>query len=110
MRRSSIYRLRALSSPARLGREYAGICKCAQWRRCFGATGITFYSPALKDDMGAGYTTVPSTGWGVMIPQPVAEVREQTGNFRKWALVIAGLGVVGAGVFSWFLAGLLREA
>jgi hypothetical protein len=57
-----------------------------------GETGTTtFFSPALQADMVAGYTTVPATGWGVMIPQPEAEVRESAGNVQNWAMVIAGV-------------------
>ena len=37
-----------------------------------GETGVSkFYSPAAEVDMIAGFTTVPRTGWGVMIPQPI---------------------------------------
>ena len=42
-----------------------------------GKTGITtFYSPALKDDMIAGYSSVEGAGWGVMVPQPISELRD----------------------------------
>lgn len=75
-----------------------------------GETGITtFYSPALKDDMIAGYTVVPSTGWGVMIPQPVSEVRDHVGSLQKWALTISALGALVAAAISWVLAGLLSR-
>lgn len=41
-------------------------------------TGTTeFYSPFLKDDMVVGYTFVPSTKWGIMVPQPKREVEAQ---------------------------------
>lgn len=43
-----------------------------------GETGVeVFYSPALKGDMIAGFTSVPRTGWGVMIPQPVEELYDK---------------------------------
>jgi len=75
-----------------------------------GRTGTTsFYSPAMEADMVAGFTTVPSTGWGVMIPQPAAEVQEHAGDLQNWALTIAALGVAGAGILSWFLAGMLTS-
>ena len=35
---------------------------------------IQFYSPAIQEDVVAGYTTVPNTGWGVMVPFPVSEI------------------------------------
>lgn len=32
-------------------------------------TGVTtFFSPAAQKDMALGYSFVPRTGWGVMIP------------------------------------------
>ena len=40
-----------------------------------GHSGTTeFYSPFLKADMVAGFSPIPSLGWGVMIPQPKAEL------------------------------------
>ncbi|MDT8405201.1 diguanylate cyclase domain-containing protein [Sulfuriflexus sp.] len=56
-----------------------------------GRTGVTeFYSPFIKQDMVAGYTAVPEVGWGIMVPQPKAEVAAQvtallTENYR-WGL------------------------
>ncbi|MEO0329008.1 MAG: EAL domain-containing protein [Pseudomonadota bacterium] len=44
-------------------------------RMMAGETGVQqFYSPALKGDMIAGFTSVTGPGWGVMIPQPVEEL------------------------------------
>ncbi|WP_136806566.1 diguanylate cyclase domain-containing protein [Desulfosediminicola flagellatus] len=58
-----------------------------------GKTGvIQFYSPAMKADMVAGYSFVPSTGWGVMIPQPLSELVERAAVVRKVALVVCTLG------------------
>jgi signal transduction histidine kinase len=40
-----------------------------------GKTGVeTFYSPPMKKDMIAGFTAVSSTGWGIMVPQPIEEI------------------------------------
>ena len=33
--------------------------------------GSQFFSPAMNAEMVAGYTSVPRSGWGVMIPQPL---------------------------------------
>ena len=45
-------------------------------RMLAGETGVeTFYSPALKADMIAGFTSIKGPGWGVMIPQPISELR-----------------------------------
>ncbi|MEM5469393.1 sensor histidine kinase [Celeribacter marinus] len=41
-----------------------------------GETGVDqFYSPPMKIDMIAGYTFVPETGWAVMVPQPIGELK-----------------------------------
>lgn len=43
-----------------------------------GKSGVMqFFSPAMKQDMIAGYTHIDGTGWSVMIPQPIAELRKQ---------------------------------
>ena len=40
-----------------------------------GKTGVaTFYSPPLRKDMISGFTAVSSTGWGIMVPQPIEEI------------------------------------
>ena len=75
-----------------------------------GLTGVTtFYSPAVEKDMIAGFTTVPRTGWGAMIPQPVDELRQRAKDFQTIAIAIAGLGILTAGFISWWLAGLLAR-
>jgi signal transduction histidine kinase len=70
---------------------------------------IMFFSPALKADMVAGYTYVPTTGWGVMIPQPFSELKEHAVLVRLWAIAISAVGVIAAGISSWFLAGYLTR-
>jgi len=38
-------------------------------------TGVTtFFSPAAQLDMVSGYSFVPFTGWGVVVPQPLEEL------------------------------------
>ncbi|MDF1794169.1 MAG: ATP-binding protein [Thalassobaculaceae bacterium] len=69
-------------------------------------TGTTiFYSPALNADMVAGFTFVPTTGWGVMIPQPLAEIEQHADEAAFYALLIGIAGLAMAAVLSWFLAG-----
>lgn len=52
-----------------------------------GETGVEqFYSPALKGDMIAGLTSVEPVGWGVMIPQPVAELEAKAAN-ALWSII-----------------------
>ena len=60
-----------------------------------GEEGIErFYSPALKGDMIAGLTSVPGTGWGVMIPQPVSELYGRVYNNHIGIAIAIGLGMV----------------
>jgi signal transduction histidine kinase len=74
-------------------------------------TGTTvFYSPALKADMVTGFTFVPSTGWGVMVPQPVAELRNAATLIQNSAIGISIAGVVTAALLSWFLSGYLTRS
>ncbi|MBT8408862.1 MAG: sensor domain-containing phosphodiesterase, partial [Alphaproteobacteria bacterium] len=56
--------------------ERRNIAKVSAVQRMMqGETGVeTFFSPALKGDMIAGFTSVEPVGWGVMIPQPVDEL------------------------------------
>ncbi len=73
-----------------------------------GRTGVTtFYSPAMKADMVTGYTAVPRTGWGIMVPQPVSELREAAALVQNIGLAIAAAGVALAAILSWWIAGAL---
>jgi|GEM_PF-1438772 len=70
-----------------------------------GETGIEqFYSPALKGDMIAGFTTVADAGWGVMIPQPVDELYQNAAATQSTALQILGVSLVGAIGLAIFVA------
>ena len=70
-----------------------------------GESGVqTFYSPALKDDMIAGFTSVKGAGWGVMIPQPMIELREAATEIWKLSLTLFAAGVAFAFVVSLLLA------
>ena len=69
-----------------------------------GETGIQqFYSPALKGDMIAGFTTVKRSGWGVMIPQPVEEIYEKVYQNNKSILAALGIGLSLSFAFAWML-------
>lgn len=73
-----------------------------------GETGVTqFYSPALKADMVAGYTAVPSSGWGVMVPQPYSELVAQARSLQTIVFGISAMGIVIALLLSWWLSGSL---
>ena len=70
-----------------------------------GEKGVsTFYSPAMKADMIAGYSFVPETGWGAMIPQPITELEERVKEFRYISNSIMAVGILLAIIFSLALA------
>ncbi len=70
-----------------------------------GETGIeTFYSPALKGDMIAGFTVVPEVGWGVMIPQPVIELHEKASQAENSAITVFLIGILIACICAWIVA------
>jgi len=67
----------------------------------------TFYSPALKDDMIAGFTWVKGPDWGVMIPQPVSELKLRAKESQQHAIGGVFSGILLAALLSWLLAGYL---
>jgi len=70
-----------------------------------GKTGVTeFYSPFKKAEMVAGYTAVPKVGWGIMVPQPKAEIEAQIARIRGSELAWALAGIALALAFSLSLA------
>ena len=75
-----------------------------------GETGIQqFYSPALKGDMIAGFTTIAKPGWGVMIPQPVSEIYDKVYENNKSILATIGIGLSITFVFAMILFGSLAR-
>ncbi len=68
---------------------------------------IKFFSPASNSDMITGYAVVPSTNWGVMVPQPLAELKERAGDVKQMVLALILIGLVVAALISWILAGFL---
>lgn len=60
-----------------------------------GGSGVTeFYSPFIKENMVAGYASVPGIGWGVMVPQPKSEVEA---NVNALLYAEFGWGLFGLG-------------
>jgi signal transduction histidine kinase/ActR/RegA family two-component response regulator len=70
-----------------------------------GETGVgQFYSPAFNGMMIAGYAVVPETGWGVMVPQPVSELRQRANMVNELAVVIAVAAFAAAALLSYLVA------
>ena len=54
-----------------------------------GRAGIkTYYSHTFKDEVIAAYVTVEGAGWGIMISQPLAELKDAINRFQRSALSI----------------------
>ncbi len=79
-------------------------------RMTAGQTGVMqFYAPPLKADVIAGYTSVPSTGWGAMVPQPISELEEAASvEVNKLLLTLLVLFLIAA-LVSWVLSGLIAR-
>jgi len=74
-------------------------------RMMAGETGVSwFYSPAVKADMVAGFTTVPKTGWGVMVPQPLAELQTHVSEVKRTVWSVVGLILLASAAVGWLLS------
>jgi signal transduction histidine kinase len=77
-------------------------------RMMAGQTGVMqFFSPPLSADMIAGFTSVKETGWGVMVPQPLAELEdaaktEASALLRTFIVLACATAAMG-----WFLSGFI---
>ncbi|MBB1441158.1 diguanylate cyclase, partial [Shewanella sp. SG41-4] len=75
-----------------------------------GNTGVMeFYSPAVKQDMIAAYTNVPTTGWGVMIPQPLDELFARAESEIYTTYWVALLSFSACLLLSWWITGLITR-
>jgi diguanylate cyclase (GGDEF)-like protein len=75
-----------------------------------GETGVTeFYSSFIKQNMVAGYTSVPKYGWGIMVPQPKSEVEDRVHKLLfsqlAWGLLGLMLAVVSAIALARWITG-----
>lgn len=71
-------------------------------------TGVTqFYSPVMQAEMVAGFTFVPETGWGIMVPQPIGEISEAAHQMLHQSNIVAALVAVLLGLLGWLAAGTL---
>lgn len=96
-------------------KEAKDLSKLTPIRRLLaGETGVTqFYSPKLKTDMITGFSPVLLTGWGVMVPQPMAELRAHVrpGQRVIWTVIVMALlcsALLGIVVSHWLASPLQR--
>jgi len=84
-------------------RDISGVPVVAAMMR--GETGVgQFYSPSAGGMMIAGYAVVPETGWGVMVPQPISELRRRADMVNQLAIVIAVAAFLSAALISYLTA------
>ena len=70
-----------------------------------GEMGVSwFYSPALQAAMVAGFTAIPKTGWGVMIPQPLSELEDYVRQGKQAVWSIIGIALCAAGMLGWLVS------
>ncbi len=79
-------------------------------RMISGETGVLqFYAPPMKADVVSGYTSVAGPGWGVMVPQPIEELRlaakAEASHMMRVLLVLFAV----AAMVSWVLSGLISK-
>ncbi|WP_415900568.1 diguanylate cyclase domain-containing protein [Neptuniibacter sp. QD48_11] len=88
------------------GKNIAKISIIKQMMR--GESGVAqFYSPAMNADMIAGFATVPTTGWGVMIPQPTSELESKLKDLKQVTHLIAALCFIIVALLSWWISGIV---
>jgi len=76
-----------------------------------GKTGVAkFYSPPMKADMIAGHTSVPETGWGVMVPQPQQELFDNVANITRQGFLVAIASIVTSILLGWILSRHLTQS
>ena len=75
-----------------------------------GETGVdVFYSPAMKEDVLAGFTIAKEAGWGVIIGQPVEEIFDRVSEVKNTALVVMGIGFFIALGLAYFASKILTH-
>lgn len=74
---------------------------------------MQFFSPKVKADMITGFSPVLLTGWGVMVPQPMAELQAHVRQGRRtiWKVIAIALfcsALLGVVVSHWLATPLQR--
>ncbi|MBS0640264.1 MAG: ATP-binding protein [Acetobacteraceae bacterium] len=86
-----------------LSHDYSSVPVVAAMMR--GESGVgTFHSVSFNGELIAGYSVVPETGWGVMVPQPVEELRRRAHQPTSVAAMVAGLAFIAVISLGWLFA------
>ena len=74
-------------------------------RMLAGETGVSrFYFPATRQEMIAGFTIAPETGWGVMIPQPMTELEARVRQVNRAVWSVVGVALLAAALLGWLFS------
>jgi signal transduction histidine kinase len=65
---------------------------------------ITFISAALQTEVITGYTPVAGVGWGVLVVQPVEELRERAARVTHSALIVVAFGMLASLLIGYLVA------
>ncbi len=75
-----------------------------------GESGVTtFYSPALKEEMIAGFAQAKVSGWGVMVPQPLSELKNRASTIKNTAFTVMAIGFLIAVVLAYYASKILTH-
>ncbi|WP_299505055.1 EAL domain-containing protein [uncultured Roseobacter sp.] len=88
---------RAIAHPnmnwAREGRELDEITAIADNLGEAESGVILFFSPALEEEMVAGIAHVSTSGWTVIVPQPISELEVQVAQLRQSSGFVFAIGL-----------------
>ncbi|WP_193368376.1 sensor histidine kinase [Pelagibius marinus] len=60
-----------------------------------GEAGIAIFdAPLMKTEMVAAFTVIKGIGWGVMVVQPIDELRDRAEQVSRSAMIVVAIGVV----------------
>ncbi|MCG8547951.1 MAG: ATP-binding protein [Alphaproteobacteria bacterium] len=75
-----------------------------------GNSGLTtFLAPAAQEHVISGFTTVPQTGWGVLVAQPFEDLLQSAHEVKSFALFLALCGFAAAAALGWLIAGRVTQ-
>ena len=75
-----------------------------------GNSGLTtFLAPATDEKVISGFTTVPQTGWGVLVAQPFEDLLANAHQVERFALFLALCGIAAASILGWLIAGRVTQ-
>lgn len=75
-----------------------------------GESGVqVFQDIETQNNLIVSYTSLPDTGWGVMIPQPMSELMAKARSVQQSGMFVLLIGVAGALILALFVSRLLAR-